>query len=589
MKRRRNAPRLVTTAICTVAAMFASQSPVSGKARPSGTTFNRDVAPIVFSRCGGCHRPGESGPFDLLSYADVSKRAKQIVKVTQKRIMPPWMPDAGYGEFAEERRLTADELETIQDWVKQGAREGNPADLPPAPNFTKGWQLGEPDLVLTMPAAFNLKADGKDVYRNFVIPIPLKDAQFVRAYEFRPNSRVVHHAFMFIDGTPTSRILDEKDPEPGFEGMRSLPETAQFPEGHVLGWQPGRLPRQVPEGMSWKLEPGADLLVQVHLQPSGKPEPIQCSVGLYFTDDAPRRRSFMLDLNSWEIDIPAGEKNYVREESYTLPVDVEVLGVMPHAHYLGKTLTGYAILPDGTKQGLLRIANWNFNWQGDYRYKEPVFLPKGTVLHKHFTFDNSEGNPHNPSHPPKAVTYGALTTDEMGELWFQVVPKSNADYQTLTADKQAHWFEKRFRADLKLIETHPNDATALLRLGKAFLIRGIKSLAEKESSLRDAERLLRAAAESDPENDESHYYLAVVYKELRREPEFLREVQAAISLNPKNYKALNLFGSFWMETGRLRDAEAAFVRALAINPKDRVVMENLAKVRAAMRDSGQQP
>src|SRR5207247_276940 len=256
--------------------------------RAAGTLrFHRDIAPLIFERCARCHRAGQSAPFTLVSYSDVKKHLRQIAEVTEKRYMPPWLPEPGYGDFSDVRSLTVDQLGVIQQWIAEGAIEGNPADLPQTPKWPEGWQLGEPDLIVRMPQAYTLAAEGKDVYRNVVLPIPVQARRYVSAVEFQPgNPRVVHHAFINVDQTWQSRRLAEKQNPPGFDGMQ-LPETAIMVAGQMLGWQPGKRPEASGDGLSWPLEKNTDLVLQLHLHPSGKPEAVQCAVGVYFTDQPP--------------------------------------------------------------------------------------------------------------------------------------------------------------------------------------------------------------------------------------------------------------------------------------------------------------
>ena len=380
---------------------------------PTGTlTFTKDIAPIVFSHCTVCHRPGQSSPFGLMSFADVKKRAKQITEVTQRRYMPPWLPEPGYGEFANQRRLSADQIGIIQQWVAEGLAEGNPADLPPAPRWSEGWQLGQPDLVVKMSEPYTLRPGGKDVYRNFVIPVPTTSTRYVQAVEFLPdNPKIVHHAFMKVDRTRESRRLDERDPEPGFDFMIT-PVSAQMPEGHFLSWVPGNALAREPNGLAWTLERDTDLVLQLHMRPSGKPEMIQPAVGIYFTDEPPTNTPFKILLTSRTIDIPAGVTRYEVEDSFILPVDVEVAAVLPHAHYLCRRMEAVAALPGGAQKWLLLIKEWDFNWQGDYRYAQPVFLPRGTTVSMRYTYDNSTNNVRNPHQPPERVAYGPQTSDE---------------------------------------------------------------------------------------------------------------------------------------------------------------------------------
>src|SRR4051812_21308150 len=227
--------------------MVAAESSTSAtrSVRSSGSrpvTFNQDIAPLIFAHCVICHRPGQAAPFPLLSYHDVQKRAKQIVEVTQRRFMPPWLPEPGYGEFENERRLSQDELALLSQWFEQGSAEGSPSELPAAPGFAGAWTLGKPDLIVEMPKSYPLQSNGKDVYRNFVIPLALGTDRYVRAVEFRPgNPKIVHHAFIKLDPSRKCRKLDGADGQPGFAGM-GLPEGVQMPEGHFLAWQPGKIP-----------------------------------------------------------------------------------------------------------------------------------------------------------------------------------------------------------------------------------------------------------------------------------------------------------------------------------------------------------
>ena len=253
----------------------------------------------------------------------------------------------------------------IQRWVDQGAVEGDRRDLPSLPRFTNGWQLGQPDLIVSPSETYTLPAEGTDVFRIFVIRLPVDAPRYVRGVEFRPGTRVVHHANIRIDRTPTSRHLDERDPAPGYDGL--MARTAEYPDGHFLGWTPGQIAPLVPKNLGWRLEPGTDLVVQLHMQPSGKPERVRPTIGIFFGGEPPVRTPAMLRLGSQGIDIPAGERNYTISDSYVLPVDVEVLAVQPHAHYRAREIKGVARLPDGTEKGLIHIKDWDFRWQHVYR------------------------------------------------------------------------------------------------------------------------------------------------------------------------------------------------------------------------------
>jgi Ca2+-binding EF-hand superfamily protein/mono/diheme cytochrome c family protein len=410
------------------AAAFGRETPAESSP-PAAPTFTRDVAPLLYRHCVACHRPGEVAPFSLLSYRDARKRAGLIGDVTADRSMPPWKPAPGHGDFRDARLLADAELATIRRWVDAGAVEGDPADLPPPPDFTPGWQLGRPDLVVTMPEPFTVPAEGRDVYRNFVIPVTIPAGRFLKAIEYRPsNRRVVHHAALGTDGSGSARALDDRDPGPGFTRV-NLP--APLLPGSLATWTPGRDPLPLPEGFSMPWKPGAGLVLQLHLHPSGKPEVEQSSIGLYLTDEPPRRSMIDVMLINMRIDIPPGENEYKTRDEFTLPADVEALGIFPHMHLIGKAIAVTAVLPDGTARPLIRIDDWDFNWQNYYQYAVPVALPKDTRVVLECVHDNSADNPNNPNDPPRRVTGGEQTRNEMSAALLQFVPARDAELPTL--------------------------------------------------------------------------------------------------------------------------------------------------------------
>ena len=392
-------------------------------------TFTRDIAPILYKHCAGCHHPGEAAPFSLLTYQDAARRAALIAKVTSSRYMPPWKPVPGYGHFRGERRLGDAEVATIRAWAESGAPQGDPASLPPPPKFSAGWQLGPPDLTAEIREPFTVPADGPDRYECFVIPLKTAERRYVRAAEFRPgNAQAVHHALMFLDPMHTAQRRGARYPCFGTPGF--------LPSGGLGGWSPGAAAIAMPPGTATTLHPNSDLILQIHFHPTGKPEQVRSSVGLYFSDRAPTRHLLDIPLVSRRIDIAPGATAYKASDYFTLPVDVDAVGIIPHAHYLCKDMKGWATLPGGRKQWLLWIRDWDFNWQEQYRYAAPVRLPAGTRLEMEFTYDNSEANPRNPNHPPKRVVWGPDSTDEMAGLHLQAIPVRNADLEELS---QALW------------------------------------------------------------------------------------------------------------------------------------------------------
>jgi len=551
-----------------------SQSSDSASARQRGArTFNRDVAPILFQHCAPCHRPGQSAPFSLLSYADALKHASEISEVTQKRYMPPWLPEPGYGEFRHERRLTAGQIGTIQKWFADGAPEGDPADRPGLPKFPEGWQLGEPDLVVQMPQPYTLSAEGRDIYRNFVIPAPVSETRFVRAFEFHPNNKSVHHVRILLDATRQSRRLDEQDPEPGFAGMRP---PAQFPPGHMLTWVLGKVPGSEPEGLPWLLEGDTDLVLQIHMQRTGKPELIQPAIGLYFTNKPPARAALVVGLLSELIDIAPGENNYVVERTFKLPVDVQVLGVLPHLHYLGKEAQGFARLPDGTQKWLISIRHWDFNWQGEYRYTQPVFLPKGSLLTMRYTYDNSDANVRNPNHPPRRVVFGPQSTDEMGELWLQVLPNTTNDLAILQHEKRLMDARETVAFYENFLRTHPDDAPSHVGLGKVLGPLGQTAAAASH---------FRTALKLNPSQSEAHYYLGLILFDERQFQEARAEFESELRIDPNYYKAHVGLGLICIEEQNLDQAETQLKAAMQINPKDRGVQQMLVRIAKAKVES----
>ncbi|WP_435018775.1 ascorbate-dependent monooxygenase [Tundrisphaera sp. TA3] len=404
-------------------------TPDAGAAAP---TYAREVAPILWKNCAGCHRPGEVGPFSLLTYPDAAKRADFLKQITAERAMPPWKPEPGFGEFHDVRRLTDGEIATIAAWADAGAPEGNPADLPTPPTFPDGWQLGTPDLVLEMSEPFEVPAGGRDVQRCFVIPIPTDSDRTVAAVEFRPgNARVVHHAIFYLDSNGAARRKDEAEPGPGYKAFGG---PGIIPTGGLGGWAPGAMVRRLPEGTGKYLRKGSDLVLQVHYHPDGKPELDRSTVGIYFTREPARTIVGGLAVRSRGINIPAGAKEHkVHAESQPLPVPVSVIGLFPHMHNLGREMKVVAEVPGADPIPLIWIKDWDFNWQGQYQYVEPVRLPRGTVIKLDAVYDNSEGNPKNPSSPPIAVHWGEQTTDEMCLLGIQVTADTPADLRKIVA------------------------------------------------------------------------------------------------------------------------------------------------------------
>jgi len=566
-------------------------------------TFNRDIAPIMFRSCAQCHRPGEAAPFSLLTYADAKKHARQIADVTRSRAMPPWLPEPQQLKFADELRLSDAEIKLIASWVEQGEAEGNPKDLPAAPKYVEGWRLGKPDLILTATKPLVLPPQGTDTYWNFIFPVPINESRWVKAIEIRPgDKRYVHHANILVDRAGASRKR-EAEPGAGFGGMEIRIESQVFdPDSHLLFWKPGTVPSVEPDGMALRLDKGTDLILNTHLQPSGKPEIIQPSIGIYFTARPATKFPMLLQMeNDAKLDIPPGEKNFVVTDDFTLPVDVDLMAIYPHAHYLGKDIQAVAMLPDGAKKALIHIPQWNLNWQAVYRYAEPVRLSKGTTISLRYTYDNSDDNPLNPNHPPARVMGGNRSSDEMCHLWLQVLPVNFDPAQgdprmTLQEALARHNVEKNpgdFEAHYNLaamlqskndldgaiaeyaaaVKLRPQDAAGNNALGAALVAEGHPD---------QGVAYLQTALTARPDYFDAHYNLGIALASGEDFSGAAQQFEQALKLQPQDANVEANLGAALAESGRLGEAKAHFEHALEIDPNQALARENLEALKKEM-------
>lgn len=567
--------RAMRVAALSLAALVAAPG-ISGatdqEQPPTTVTFSRDIAPILFEHCVVCHRPGAIGPMSLTSYREVRPWIRRIAEAVSARRMPPWKPEPGHGgPFIGERRLSDREVALITRWVADGAVEGIRADLPPTADWPAGgWRLGKPDLVIEMPP-YTIPAGGRDVLRKFAIPISVGDTRYVTGVEFQPgNARVVHHANMRIDYTGASHALDQADPEAGYEGI--TPFGARFPPGYFLGWTPGQSRPLAPPEMAWRLDPGAEMLLELHLTPGTQPEAVQSRIGFYFTAAAPTRNTATIRLGRQNLDIPAGARDYVARDRYVLPVDVEVYGVQPHAHYLAREISGFATLPDGTRRWLISISDWDFDWQDFYQYQRPLILPKGTEITMEITYDNSSGNRRNPNSPPKRVTWGQSSSNEMGDLWLQVVPRSAVDLDILNQDRERQELAEDIVGTEMMLAEDPDqvmehDAVALLylRFGK---------VAQAVAHFRESARL-------QPTSATAQYNLGTALMRLGDVDEAIRHLGHALQLDPTHVQAHSSLGAALRLRGQTAQAIDHFRQALLIRPDDADALYNLASALAA--------
>lgn len=392
----------------------------------ASVTYTRDVAGLLQKHCQECHRPGQIGPFSLLTYKDAAKRADDIAAIVDSRKMPPWKPAPGVGpKYKHDRSLSASEIATFTAWADAGAPEGDPADLPPASHFSDDWTLGTPDLVLEPNEDLQIPASGDDIYRCFVIPTDLPEDKYIAAIEYRPgNRRIVHHVLSYVDISGQARERDKQDPGPGYMCF-SGPGIEVH--GDLGGWAPGNEPARLPEGIGRALPKKADVVMQVHYHPDGKPETDRTKIGLYFATKKVKQTLHWALAGKFDLVIPKDDANFKAVAyPWKLPLDVYAHAVTPHMHMLGKDMSVSVTYPDGRVEQLVKIPDWDFGWQNTYYFQKPIFLPAGTVLNVDAHYDNSASNPRNPNHPPKDVKWGEATTDEMC-IGFLAITKANQD------------------------------------------------------------------------------------------------------------------------------------------------------------------
>ena len=532
-------------------------------------TFTTDVAPIIFTKCAGCHHAGGDAPFGLTTYDEVRRRAALIASVTDNRYMPPWKPEPGFGDFLDTRRLDTAQIDILSRWAVAGAPEGPPGRLPALPRWSGGWQHGEPDLVLELPS-YTVHAGGADVFRNFVVTVPGIGTHYVRGLQFRPRSRAVHHANIRVDRTLASRMLDLADSEAGYEGL--ILHSADYPSGHFLGWTPGQAPPPGGSDLAWRLDGGSDLVIQLHLRPTGKAEDIHPLVGLYFTDTAPATTPSIVRLGRQNLDIAAGASDFHVTDSFVLPVDSEVHAIQPHAHYRATQVRAWATLPDGTTRPLVRIDQWDLNWQDQYRYASPFWLPAGTIIASEYTFDNSGSNVRNPSQPPDRVTWGWRSSDEMADVWVQVLTRSEADRAVL----QQHIDVKMLTEDAVgcevLLQREPNHVP--LRNDAALIYMRLGKPAQALPHFEAVTRL-------DPQSASAWYNEGVALEAVGSKADAANRYERALRLKP-DYAAAHInLGGLMVGEGRLEAARRQYDLAIVAAPDNADAHANLAFVLAA--------
>ena len=391
-------------------------------------TFSRDIAPILQKNCVGCHRAGEAAPMSLQTYKQARPFAAAIREAVTLRKMPPWYADSHYGTFANDRSLSQGDIDTLVAWAKNGAPEGNPKDLPAPPEFVEGWGIGKPDMVLEMPASFDVPATGVVDYQYVLVPGKFTEDTWVQMSEVRPGDRsVLHHVIAFVRPRG-SKWLEGIQP-----GIPFVPKDGERGNGQFLvGYAPGMPAEILPEGRAKLIRAGSDIVFQMHYTPNGKATTDRSKIGLVFAKGPVKERIFTLAVTTEDFAIPPGESNYKVQSDFEFGADAKVVEMMPHMHLRGKDFEFEAIYPTGERQILLRVPHYSFSWQLTYYPKSDIVMPKGTILRCTAHYDNSANNPYNPD-PTKLVKYGDQSWDEMMFGFFDVAIAKDMNVRELSA------------------------------------------------------------------------------------------------------------------------------------------------------------
>ena len=562
-------------AIAVVVSWFAP----APAAAQTAVTYD-DVAPLLNAHCVGCHSPGGLGPFSLTTYEEARRRADRMVEMVAARRMPPWQPVRGYAAsaFEGEPRLTNNDVETLRRWTAAGAPAGS-ADATAPPAFRADWPLGEPDLIVSMPEPYTVGTGNGLEYRNFVLPVDIPAPRWVRAVDVRPEAGArasIQRAQITLDGDGNGRRLQEEEDAPGFPGL--APDLGRFPPGDFLVWAGGSRTPPPGEDLAWRLDPGTDLLLQLGLRSRDQPVEVRLSVGLYFAGGPPARRGVGIVLDAPALDIPAGEPAHAVEDRYIVPVPVDVAGVYAYLHRLGRAVEVTAETPDGTSLGLLRIDDWQFDWQDGYRYAEPVRLPAGTLLVARFDFDNSATNPHNPTSPPVRVRYNPDDTTPRAEVFLLALPATADDEAALVQNL----LRKQARNDLlglqAMLRVDPNDYRSHTDLAARYL-----SLNQLALARQHVETALSLA----PDHATAHYNLGsllVAEDDMAGAIEAFRET---VALQPEYAAAHNNLGALLAATGSTTEAIVYYRLALRFGSRDASARYNLANALLATGEPGE--
>jgi len=383
-------------------------APVCLSAAP---TFYKDVLPVLQNNCQSCHRAGEAAPMPLMTYQDARPWAKAIKQAVLTKKMPPWFADPEFGHFSNDRTLAAADVDTLAKWVDGGAPAGNAKDAPKPVEFTEGWNIGKPDVILEMPAEYQVPANGTIEYQHFIVPTGFTEDKWVQVVELRPGNRaVVHHAAVFVR-PPESRWLRQVkagEAASGKQAEAGLGLAEELLDFHV----PGSVPHRLPPGQAKLIKAGSDLVFQMHYTANGKPATDRTRIGIVFAKQPPRERIFTLQIANRGFVIPPGDADYAVDAKLTVQDNARIVALNPHMHLRGKSFEFRVAAPGSDPKVLLRVPRYDFSWQLQYYLSEPLQLAAGARIECTAHYDNSPNNKFNPD-ATKEVRWGDQSWEEM--------------------------------------------------------------------------------------------------------------------------------------------------------------------------------
>jgi hypothetical protein len=422
---------------CLIAAALIPGASYGQTTKPP--TFTKDVAPILQAHCQTCHRPGEAGPFSMLTYEETRPWAAAMKEAVKTGKMPPWFADPHYGKFSNANILKQADVDTIVAWANAKAPKGDAKDMPPPVKWVEGWQIGKPDLVLQLPISFDIPASGVIDYQHIIVPTHFTHDMWIQAAEVRPTDRaVVHHIIAFVREPKSNWFRGEKPGQffiaPQVK-TKEEPDTSALPSDFLVGYAPGQPAEILRPGQAKLIKAGSDIVFQVHYTPNGKPTRDQTRLGIVFAKEPPKERVLTLSATNGTFSIPPGDPNYRVDASFEVGTQVMLTGLHPHMHGRGKDFLYRLVYPTQESQTILSVPRYNWHWQNWYTLEKPVLLPKGTKIECTAHFDNSPNNPDN-ADPKKTVTWGEQSWDEMMVGFFNLAFDAKLPVQNLFADKK---------------------------------------------------------------------------------------------------------------------------------------------------------